>query len=367
MTLLRPVLAISLIATILFLATPTGVAGQESDPAPAQDQFVHLVQRGENLFRISLRYGVAMDVIMAANGLVDAHRIFAGQNLIIPGGSDSAPDADPVATPMDGAYAVQWGDTLTGIALRHGVAIWSLIELNALSSPYAIYVGQQLIIPGAGSEPAVEAHDVSAPQDAPPAPPQDAPLAPPPNPPLAGDDTYLVRRGDTLFRIARRHGTTTVALAYLNGIANPSAIYAGQVLRLTGTPLAPTGAGGRILIDLSEQHLYAFEGDQLIYSFVASSGAAPTYTRTGEFWVQSKIPNAYGATWSIWMPHWLGIYWAGGSENGIHGLPILPNGQTLWAGYLGTPISYGCVVLGTSEAQWLYYWAEIGTPVIIQP
>jgi LysM repeat protein len=300
-----------------------------------------------------------MDAIMAANGLVDAHRIFAGQTLTIPGGADSSPDADPVATSIDGAYAVQWGDTLTGIALRHGVTIWSLIEANGLSSPYAIYAGQQLTIPGAGPEPAPEAHDVNAPPDA----PLDAPLDPPPG----EGNTYLVRRGDTLFRIARRHGTTTAALAHLNGIANPSAVYAGQVLRLTGTPPAPTGAGKRILIDLSEQHLYAFEGDQLIYSFVASSGAAPTYTRTGEFRVQSKIPNAYGATWSIWMPHWLGIYWAGGSENGIHGLPLLPNGQTLWAGYLGTPISYGCVVLGTYEAQSLYLWAEIGTPVVIQP
>ncbi len=359
----RLILSISLIAAILFLVTPTGVTGQESDPAPVLDQTVHVVQRGENLFRISLRYGVAMDTIMATNGLVDAHRIFAGETLVIPGGTDSSPDADPVATTTDGAYAVQWGDTLTSIALRHGVAIWSLIELNGLSNPYSIYVGQQLIIPGAGSEPATEAHDVNASPDA----PLDAPPEAPSAPPQVEVHTYLVRRGDTLSRIARRYGTTTAALAHLNGIANPSAIYAGQVLRLTGTQPAPAGAGKRILIDLSEQHLYAFEGDQLIYSFVASSGAAPTYTRAGEFRVQSKIPNAYGATWSIWMPHWLGIYWAGASENGIHGLPILPNGQTLWAGYLGTPISYGCVVLGTYEAQSLYNWAEIGTSVIIQP
>ena len=52
--------------------------------------------------------------------------------------------------------------------------------------------------------------------------------------------------------------------------------------------------------------------------------------------------------------------------NGIHALPILSNGTTLWDGYLGTPISYGCVVLGTQEAQLLYDWADIGTPVDIQ-
>jgi lipoprotein-anchoring transpeptidase ErfK/SrfK len=120
-----------------------------------------------------------------------------------------------------------------------------------------------------------------------------------------------------------------------------------------------------ILVDISEQHMYVYENDALIYSFVASTGMKNA-TRTGLFHVQSKIPNAYGATWNIWMPDWLGIYWSGGLENGIHALPILPNGATLWAGYLGTPISYGCVVLSTYDAQVLYNWAEIGTPVEIR-
>ena len=130
-------------------------------------------------------------------------------------------------------------------------------------------------------------------------------------------------------------------------------------------PVPSTGGGKYILVDISDQHMYVYEGDALIYSFVASTGINNA-TRVGTFAVQSKIPNAYGATWDIWMPEWLGIYWAGGLENGIHALPILPNGATLWEGYLGRPVSYGCVVLGTYDAQVLYNWAEIGTPVEIQ-
>lgn len=131
-------------------------------------------------------------------------------------------------------------------------------------------------------------------------------------------------------------------------------------------PVVPSAGGGKyILVDISEQHMYVYEGDALIYSFVASTGMNNA-TRVGTFAVQSKIPNAYGSTWDIWMPNWLGIYWAGGLENGIHALPILPNGATLWEGYLGRPVSYGCVVLGTYDAQVLYDWAEIGTPVQIQ-
>jgi lipoprotein-anchoring transpeptidase ErfK/SrfK len=120
-----------------------------------------------------------------------------------------------------------------------------------------------------------------------------------------------------------------------------------------------------ILVDISEQHMYVYEGDALIYSFVASTGMH-NGTRVGNFSVLDKIPNAYGSTWDLWMPNWLGIYWSGSLENGIHALPILSNGVTLWSGYLGVPISYGCVVLGTYEAQLLYDWAEIGTPVEIR-
>jgi lipoprotein-anchoring transpeptidase ErfK/SrfK len=129
--------------------------------------------------------------------------------------------------------------------------------------------------------------------------------------------------------------------------------------------VASYGGSKYILVDISEQHMYVYEGDALVYSFVASTGMNNA-TRAGTFAVQSKIPNAYGSTWNIWMPSWLGIYWSGGLENGIHALPILPNGATLWAGFLGRPVSYGCVVLGSYEAQLLYDWAEIGTPVEIQ-
>jgi len=130
-------------------------------------------------------------------------------------------------------------------------------------------------------------------------------------------------------------------------------------------PVVSYGGSKYVLVDISEQHMYVYEGDELLYSFVASTGMGNS-TRIGTFQVQSKIPNAYGSTWNIWMPNWLGIYWSHGLENGIHALPVLSNGATLWAGFLGRPVSYGCVVLGAYEAQVLYDWAEMGTPVEIQ-
>jgi LysM repeat protein len=325
-------LTFGVVVTALFWTTPVGAA--PPDGRQAQGQIVHVVQRGENLFRISLRYGTTVDAIVAANHLSNRRLIHVGQRLIIPRGADNSAMPDRQAG-TDSTYVVQRGDTLSAIALRYGVSVWAVVQASGLSSANLIYAGQRLIIPGSGTAGAT-------------------------------GSTYVVRRGDTLSAIARRFGTTAAALARLNGIANPSLIYAGQVLRLSGAAPISSDGGKRIVIDLSEQHLYAYEGNRQVYSFVASTGVAPTNTRTGEFRVQSKIPKAYGSAWNIWMPHWLGIYWAGSVENGIHALPILPNGQTLWAGYLGRPVSFGCVVLGSSEAQRLYNWAEVGTPVSIR-
>jgi lipoprotein-anchoring transpeptidase ErfK/SrfK len=132
-----------------------------------------------------------------------------------------------------------------------------------------------------------------------------------------------------------------------------------------GQPASANGSNKYILVDISEQHLYAYEGDALVYSFVASTGIENS-TRVGTFAVQTKMPTAYASTWDLWMPNWLGIYYSHGLENGIHALPILSNGATLWEGFLGRPVSYGCVVLGTYESQLLYDWSEIGTTVEIQ-
>jgi lipoprotein-anchoring transpeptidase ErfK/SrfK len=87
---------------------------------------------------------------------------------------------------------------------------------------------------------------------------------------------------------------------------------------------------------------------------------------TGTFRVQSKYQRAWASTWNFYMPYWLGIYWAGKIENGIHGLPYNPtNGRKTWAGMVGTPITFGCIMLDDANAKKLWDVAYIGMPVII--
>jgi lipoprotein-anchoring transpeptidase ErfK/SrfK len=121
-----------------------------------------------------------------------------------------------------------------------------------------------------------------------------------------------------------------------------------------------------ILVDISEQHVYAYEKGELVFSFVASTGRNKS-TRVGRYKILDKIPRAYSDPWGFWMPYWMGIYYAGNNlENGFHSLPVLSNGVQIWGKKIGTPITYGCVVLKPDDMKKLYRWAGIGTAVVIQ-
>lgn len=123
-----------------------------------------------------------------------------------------------------------------------------------------------------------------------------------------------------------------------------------------------------ILVGIAEQRMHVYEGDKLVYDFIVSTGEPGRPTAIGEFEILNKIDVAYASTWNLDMPNWLGIYWAGPLQNGIHSLPTVKHtGQTLWDGYLGQRVSYGCVILGHEESATLYEWAEVGTKVKIVP
>lgn len=121
----------------------------------------------------------------------------------------------------------------------------------------------------------------------------------------------------------------------------------------------------RIEIDISEQRLYAWSGDKLVYKFPVSTGLKGRDTATGHYQILDKIPMAYSRIWKLKMPFWMGIYYVQGIENGIHALPIRPDGSVMWGGLLGQRASYGCIILSNQAAKKLYNWADIGTQVHI--
>ncbi len=100
----------------------------------------YTVQPGDNLFRIGLSFGVSWEQIAEANGIVNPNQIYAGQVLKIP---SSAPGPKPQFT-----HVVQPGESLYSISLRYGVSWMTIAQANNIVSPYVIYAGQTLVIPG---------------------------------------------------------------------------------------------------------------------------------------------------------------------------------------------------------------------------
>jgi LysM repeat protein len=130
-----------------------------------------------------------------------------------------------------GEYTVRRGDTLSGIAKHHGVTVVQLRSANGMKGDM-LQVGQKLQIPGnAGSTdsaPATATVASLAPSEATPI----AVAAAPAQVAAVTEVTHKVRRGDTLWRIAKRYGTNVNALRSHNGLGS-DVLQVGQTLKIT--------------------------------------------------------------------------------------------------------------------------------------
>jgi membrane-bound lytic murein transglycosylase D len=127
-------------------------------------------------------------------------------------------------------HRVRSGENLSAIASRYGVSVNAIAELNNLDRPYRIRAGQVLALPGArGQAPVAVVASANRPEAA--APPPKAPT-PPTGVVGRAEERYVVKRGDTLGKIASKHGMTEESLMELNDIRNRNFLYEGQVLAL---------------------------------------------------------------------------------------------------------------------------------------
>jgi lipoprotein-anchoring transpeptidase ErfK/SrfK len=122
-----------------------------------------------------------------------------------------------------------------------------------------------------------------------------------------------------------------------------------------GGPYPEKGNGKRwIDVNLSEQRVYAYEGDIIVNAFIVSTGTArtPTVTGTYKIWIKLKSTTMSGPGYYLTnVPYTMYFY----KGYGLHG--------TYWHNNFGTPMSHGCVNLSIPDAQWLYNWAFEGTEV----
>lgn len=150
----------------------------------------------------------------------------------------------------------------------------------------------------------------------------------------------------------------TRALAGTPGAAIAVATYPIPKGEIVKNPHAQPGryAGRYIDINLSEQTLYAFEDSKLVNQFLISSGKSGYATPTGEYsvWGKTRAQTMDGPGYFLPNVEW--ISWFNG-EISIHG--------TYWHNNFGTPMSHGCINASIENAEWIYNWDEVGTPVYV--
>lgn len=182
--------------------------------------------------------------------------------------------------------------------------------------------------------------------------------------------TYVVRQGESLWSISLKLGMPLWYIIDANPGLNIDNLSVGMELTIPSKnvllPL-PVVPDKRVVIDISQQRMTVYEDGQVRNTHIVSTGVEDSPTMAGVFQIQTHQHNAYASNWDLYMPHFLGIYEAWpGFMNGIHGLPMLSSGRRLWSGNLGTPVSYGCIILDLNAAEDLYHWADRGVVVEIR-
>ena len=152
------------------------------------DNNIYIVASGDTLYEIAKMFGTTADILAAYNGIADPDVLTVGQIIRLP---DSA-DTDCVRI-----HIIKSGDTLSALARKYGTTVEALAKANDIADPDKIKAGQVLRLPG---DARVRCHKVE--------------------------------KGDTLWDIAQKHGTTVTDLINENRLSRPGMLRPGQVLRL---------------------------------------------------------------------------------------------------------------------------------------
>jgi LysM repeat protein len=181
---------------------PDGTTGSDKEVPDTQKVDYYTVKSGDTLAGIAARYRTTVSALQRANGIAGS-RIYPGQRLAVGSVREAPSGGKRSEEPTE--YIVKRGDTLTGIADSNGVTVADLRRVNGISGS-RIYPGQRLVVSD-GSVWAASSSQGEAYQ-------------------------YLVKRGDSLYAIARRFGVTIGDLRKWNELEADALLYPGTKLTL---------------------------------------------------------------------------------------------------------------------------------------
>lgn len=181
--------------------------------APAGSNY-YTVKSGDSLWSISKKFGITVDELKNANNL-SSNLLSVGQNLIIPGKEAQATSDE---------YVVKKGDTLYSIARKYNTSVDNLKSINNITTD-SLAIGQIIKLPSTSS---------------------------------TASDTYIVKKGDSLYSIARTYNTSVDKLKEINNLTS-NALAIGQVLKLPSS-------------NASENVVYTVKKGDSLYSIAREYG-----------------------------------------------------------------------------------------------
>lgn len=185
------------------------------DPWQTPMPLFHIVEKGQSLGSIARHYGTTVAVITKMNGINERKPIYPGDKLKVPRGK--VKKERKLRT-----HEVRRGDTLSGLAVKYGVSVSSIADVNGMGTKLNIRSGETLRIPwpkkddGGSSSSGASGSGSSS----------------------SALRTHKVTAGETLSGIAHRYGVSTVALAQANGVSHKALVRIGQTLSVP-----PPGTG----------------------------------------------------------------------------------------------------------------------------
>lgn len=177
-------------------------------PAKPTPTATYTVKAGDTLSQIAANYGTSYQNLASLNHLSNPNEIYVGQTLKLQATTNTSTQtttSTPATSTNQGTYTVKAGDTLSAIAAAHGTSYEALAQVNGISNPNEIYVGQTLKFTAPTRTTLVTTT-------------------------TAKRGAYTVTAGDTLYEIAQKVGVNWQHLAQTNHISQPYTIYVGQKL-----------------------------------------------------------------------------------------------------------------------------------------
>ena len=183
-----------------------------------------------------------------------------------------------------------------------------------------------------------------------------------PDGPLVPQDPlhYTVRRGDSLWQIARFHGLSVDALARANGFGGSKVLREGMDLLIPWNNVVGAarygvdrpvvdGQGPHFVASIARQACWLFQGARIVASWTCSTGRPGSPSIPGNYTIQTKQPRAYNTAADFWMPFWLGVYDAGISRTASTACPTVLRpvsrvGRIWWG--RRSPTAASCLTIG---------------------